>query len=87
MTDSLLGNKTHTRKWTHTQKQIDGIKQEQSRREDGGSDRQEVKQRYMGGGQNEEEGNPSSRGSPWTHPVIGWYPKEKLDVNMAAFAS
>lgn len=48
--------------------------------EDGGSDRREVKHRYMGDGQNEEEGKPSLRGSPWAHPVIGWDPEDGRDA-------
>lgn len=31
-------------------------------------------------GQNEEEGNPSSPGSPWTPPVIGWCPEDRRDA-------
>lgn len=45
--------------------------------EDGGNDRWEVRHRYMGDGQNEEEGNSSSRSSPWTHPVIDWSPEDR----------
>lgn len=83
MTDSLLGNKTHTRKRTHTptNKSTTMAKKRGTRtREDGGSDRREVKHRYKGDGQIEEEGKPSSRRSPWMLPVIGWYPEDRRDA-------
>lgn len=65
--------RTHTQ--TNRRDKIDdkeeGKKGTTGTREDG--------RRYMGDGRNEEEGNPSSHGSSWAPPVIGWYPEDRRD--------